>query len=87
MKRTILAVVLGLSATMATAAEPTKAEAETATRRGQLVEDLVTASRLVAFGKGEFGEASEPRQRVRQVGSVRQVRQPHGRAHRVELHR
>ena len=58
MKRTILAVLFGLSATLAGAAEPTKAEAELAARRGRLVEDLVTASRLVAFGRGEFGEAS-----------------------------
>lgn len=53
------AVVLGLAVGgWSSAAEPTKAELEATTRRAKLVEDLVTANRLLAFGKGEFAEAS-----------------------------
>lgn len=60
MNRIMLTVaVLGLAVGgWASAAEPTKAELETAARRAKLVEDLVTANRLLAFGKGEFAEAS-----------------------------
>ena len=57
MKRLLLGLVFAMTG-MASAAEPTKAEMESAARRGKMVEDLVTASRLMAFGKGEFAEAS-----------------------------
>lgn len=59
MKRILLGLLAAVFAGgFAAAQEPTPAELEKATRRGKLVEDLVSASRLIAFGKGDFAEAS-----------------------------
>lgn len=58
MKRVILGLLLvGLVAGGRATAQETKEQKEAAARAKQ-VEDLMTAHRLVAFGKGEFGEAS-----------------------------
>lgn len=59
MKRWTLGLMLvGLAVVgRAAAAEPTKEESESQAR-AKLVSDLGTAYRLMAFGKGEYGEAS-----------------------------
>jgi hypothetical protein len=58
MRALFTAMLLAGFAPVLFAQAPPKAEEDNAERRGKLVEDLVTANRLIAFGKGEFAESS-----------------------------